>query len=143
MRHVLLLALSISLVGCLDEEDNPLSVLTSDRDKLLGTWYISADDLAAVAGDDEDLQGLESFEVTYSDDGSLSQEIVFSLEGLSITVEDSGTWTLDGNALTQKWNGDNAYDAGETYEWSAIITDAILTLTGSDSEVVVFRKKEG
>ena len=143
MRHVLLLALSISLVGCLDEEDNPLSVLTSDRDKLLGTWYISAVDLAAVAGDDEDLQGLESFEVTYSDDGSLSQEIVFSLEGLSITVEDSGTWTLDGSTLTQKWNGDNAYDAGETYEWSAIITDAILTLTGSDSEVVVFRKKEG
>ncbi|MGB0604729.1 MAG: hypothetical protein ACPGRY_07230 [Candidatus Latescibacterota bacterium] len=143
MRHVLFLALSISLVGCIDEEDNPLSMLTSDRDKLLGTWYISADDLAAVAGDDEDLQGLESFEVTYSDDGSLSQEIVFSLEGLSITVEDSGTWTLDGSTLTQKWNGDNAYDAGETYEWSAIITDAILTLTGSDSEVVVFRKKEG
>jgi hypothetical protein len=143
MRHVLLLALSISLIGCIDEEDNPLSTLTSDRDKLLGTWYISADDLAAVAGDDEDLQGLESFEVTYSDDGSLSQEIVFSLEGLSITVEDSGTWTLDGSTLTQKWNGDNAYDAGETYEWSAIITDAILTLTGSDSEVVVFRKKEG
>ena len=55
MRHVLLLALSISLVGCLHEEDNPLSVLTSDRDKLLGTWYISADDLAAVAGDDEAL----------------------------------------------------------------------------------------
>ena len=24
---------------------------------------------------------------------------------LSIAVEDSGTWTLDGNALTQKWNG--------------------------------------
>ena len=143
MRHVLLLALSISLVGCIDEEDNPLSTLKSDRDKLLGTWYISADDLAAVAGDVEDLQGLESFEVTYSDDGSLSQEIVFSLEGLSITVEDSGTWTLDGSTLTQKWNGDNAYDAGETYEWSAIITDAILTLTGSDSEVVVFRKKEG
>ena len=94
------------------------------------------------------LQGLESFEVTYSDDGSLSQEIVFSLEGLSITVEDSGIqWTLDTGQYacpTQNlWNGDNAYDAGETYEWSAIITDAILTLTGSDSEVVVFRKKEG
>ena len=36
MRHVLLLALSISLVSCRDEEDNHLSVLTSDRDKLVG-----------------------------------------------------------------------------------------------------------
>ena len=75
MRYALLLVFSISLIGCLDEEDNPLSVLTSDRDKLLETWYISAEDIAAVAGEDESLQGLESYEITYNDDGTFLQKV--------------------------------------------------------------------
>ena len=75
MRYVLALVFGVAFIGCLDEEDNPLSALeeeasslTSDPDKLIGGWYISAEDIAAVAGDNEDLEGLESYEVTYNDD---------------------------------------------------------------------------
>ena len=79
MRYVLTLVFSVALIGCLDEENNPLSTLTSDPDKLVGGWYISAEDIAAVAGDNEDLEGLESYEVTYNDDGTFLQKIKLSV----------------------------------------------------------------
>ena len=143
MRCVLLLVFSVSLIGCLDEEDNPLSMLTSDRDKLLETWYISADEIAAVVGGNEDLQGLESYEITYDDEATFSQEIMLSVEGIAFKLVDSGTWTLEGSTLTLKYADGDLFANGDTAVFSAIITDVSLTLTDSDGTTIVFRKKEG
>ncbi|MGB1717014.1 MAG: lipocalin family protein [Candidatus Latescibacterota bacterium] len=142
MRYVLLLVFSVSLIGCLDEEDNPLSMLTSDRDKLLETWYISADEIAAVVGGNEDLQGLESYEITYDDDGTFSQEIMLSVEGIAFKLGDSGTWTLEGSTLTHKYADGDLFANGDTAVFSAIITDVSLTLTDSEGTTIVFRKKD-
>ena len=142
MRYVLTLVFSVVLIGCLDEEDNPLSVLTSDRDKLLETWYISADDISAVAGKDESLQGLESYEITYNDDGTFLQKVTVLVGGVSLPSEHSGAWTLDGSTLTQTYEESLLFKDG-VYEFSAIITDVVLTLTrSSDGLVIPLRKKD-
>ena len=142
MRHVLFLALSISLVGCIDEEDNPLSMLTSDRDKLLETWYISAEDIAAVAGEDESLQGLESYEITYNDDGTFLQKVTVLVGGVSLPSEHSGSWTLVGSTLTQTYEESLLFE-DVVYEFSAIITDVVLTLTRSSDGLVIPLRKKG
>ena len=142
MRYVLTLVFSVALIGCLDEENNPLSTLTSDPDKLVGGWYISAEDIAAVAGDNEDLEGLESYEVTYNDDETFLQKIKLSVLEVPFELADSGTWTLDGSTLTQTYIEGDLFEDGEVYVFSAIITDITLTLTDSDGRVLVFRKKD-
>ena len=149
MRYVLALVFGVAFIGCLDEEDNPLSALeeeasslTSDPDKLIGGWYISAEDIAAVAGDNEDLEGLESYEVTYNDDGTFLQKIKLLVLEVPFEFADSGTWTLDGSTLTQTYKEGELFDDGEVYVFSAIITDVTLTLTDSDGTVLVFRNKD-
>ena len=52
------LLIGVFLIGCLDEEDNPLSALTADRDDLIGTWMVDVDDLKKL----EDFEGVDSFE---------------------------------------------------------------------------------
>jgi hypothetical protein len=132
MRHMLLFVLSISLMGCLDEEDNPLATLTSDRDKLIGTWYLNADDIAALTQQEEDLMGLEAYETSFADDGTYTERVTI----VGITIELKGTWTLDGNKLTQVQDGD-------TYMYTVVITDAALTLTDDEGVTIIMRKKNG
>ena len=132
MRHILLFALSILLMGCLDEDKNPLSTLTSDRDKLIGTWYLNTDDIAAIIQQDEDLLGLESYEATFADDGTYVERYTI----IGITLEVAGTWTLDGNKLTQVQDGDR-------YEYTVVITDVALTLTDAEGMTIIMRKKNG
>lgn len=132
MRHVLLFVLGISLLGCLDEDKNPLSTLTSDRDKLIGTWYLNTEDIAALTQQDEDLLGLESYEATFADDGTYVERYTI----IGITLEVKGTWTLDGNKLTQVQDGDS-------YVYTAVITDVALTLTDAEGMTIIMRKKNG
>ena len=132
MRHVLLFVLGISMMGCSDEDKSPLSTLTSDRDKLIGTWYLNADDIAALTQQDEDFMGLESYELIFADDGTHVQRFTI----MSITIEFTGTWTLDGNKLTLLHDG-------ETYVNTVVITDVALTLTDEDAMTIIMRKKNG
>ena len=120
------LLIGVFLSGCLDEEDNPLSALTADRDDLIGTWMVDVDDLKKL----EDFEGVDSFETTFKDDGTVVDSIGIAGE----IVELSGEWSLKGNKLTRIQNG-------KSLEFIIVITGSTLTMTDADGVLIHYTRK--
>ena len=120
------LLIGVILTGCLDEEDNPLSALTADRDDLIGTWVVDVDDLKKL----EDFEGVDSFETTFNDDGTVVDSIGMAGE----TIDLEGEWSLQGNTLTR-------IQDGESFELIIVITGSTLTITDADGVLVHYTRK--
>ena len=120
------LLIGFFLTGCLDEEDNPLAALTADRDDLIGTWVVDVDDLKKL----EDFDGVDSFETTFKDDGT----VVDSIGMLGEIVEIEGEWSLKGNTLTRTQDG-------ESFDMIIVIAGSTLTMTDADGVLVHYTRK--
>lgn len=120
------LLIGVFLIGCLDEEDNPLSALTADRDDLIGTWMVDVDDLKKL----EDFEGVDSFETTFKDDGTVVDSIGIAGE----IVELSGEWSLKGNTLTR-------IQDGESFDLIIVIAGSTLTMTDADGVLIHYTRK--
>ena len=130
------LLVGVFLTGCLDEEDNPFSALTADRDDLIGTWMVDVDDLKKLEDFEgfEDINALdgtvESFETTFKDDGTVVDSIGIAGE----IVELSGEWSLKGNTLTRIQNG-------KSLEFIIVITGSTLTMTDTANVLIHYTRK--
>ena len=120
------LLIGVFLTGCLDEEDNPFSALTADRDDLIGTWMVDVDDLKKL----EDFEGVDSFETTFKDDGTVVDSIGIAGE----IVELSGEWSLKGNTLTRTQDG-------ESFDLIIVIAGSTLTMTDADGVLIHYTRK--
>ena len=120
------LLIGVFLTGCLDEEDNPLAALTADRADLIGTWMVNVDDLKKL----EDFDGVDSFETTFKDDGT----VVDSIGMLGEIVEIEGEWSLKGNTLTRTQDG-------ESFDMIIVIAGSTLTMTDADGVLVHYTRK--
>ncbi len=120
------LLIGVFLTGCLDEEDNPFSALTADRDDLIGTWMVDVDDLKKL----EDFEGVDSFETTFKDDGT----VVDSIGMLGEIVEIEGEWSLKGNTLTRTQDG-------ESFDLIIVIAGSTLTMTDADGVLIHYTRK--
>ena len=131
MKNIIgLIALVSILTSCIDEEDNPLIELTSDRDKIVGNWIIQPEQIAELIDLNEDFEGLESWETTFNDNGT-SIEIV-TIFGISISQE--STWELNGNKMIRTIDS-------ETSEFAIIVTDSFLTMTDEEGIALVYKRK--
>jgi hypothetical protein len=126
-----LIGLVSILSSCIDEEDNPIVALTSDRDKVVGSWIIEPEQIAELIELDEDYEGLESYETTFKEDGSTIDTV--TIFGISISLE--GTWTLSGNKITITRDG-------ESSESTLVVTDTFLTLTDEEGVVLIYKRIE-
>ena len=120
------LLIGVFLTGCLDEEDNPFSALTADRDDLIGTWMVDVDDLKKL----EDFEGVDSFETTFKDDGT----VVDSIGMLGEIVEIEGEWSLKGNTLTRTQDG-------ESFDLIIVIAGSTLTMTDTANVLIHYTRK--
>ena len=120
------LLIGVILTGCLDEEDNPLSALTADRDDLIGTWMVDVNDLKKL----EDFEGVDSFETTFNDDGTVVDSIGMAGE----TIDLEGEWSLQGNTLTR-------IQDGESFKLIIVITGSTLTMTDANGVLVHYTRK--
>ena len=125
-----LIALVSILTSCIDEDDNPLIELTSDRDKVIGSWSLQPEQIAELIDLDEDFEGLESWETTFNDNGT-SVEIVTIL-GISISQE--STWEINGNKMIRTIDG-------ESSEFSIIVTNSFLTMTDEEGVALIYKRK--
>ena len=131
MKNIIgLIALVSILTSCIDEEDNPLIELTSDRDKIVGSWIIQPEQIAELIDLNEDFEGLESWETTFNDNGT-SIEIV-TIFGISISQE--STWELNGNKMIRTIDS-------ETSEFAIIVTDSFLTMTDEEGIALIYKRK--
>jgi len=131
MKNIIgFIALVSILTSCIDEEDNPLIELTSDRDKIVGSWIIQPEQIAELIDLNEDFEGLESWETTFNDNGT-SIEIV-TIFGISISQE--STWELNGNKMIRTIDG-------ETSEFAIIVTDSFLTMTDEEGIALIYKRK--
>ncbi len=119
------------LSSCIDEEDNPIVALTSDREKVVGDWVIEPEQIAELIELDEDYEGLESYETTFNEDGSSVDTV--TIFGISVSLE--GTWALSGNKITITRDG-------ESSEATVVVTDTFLTLTDKEGIVLIYKRKE-
>ena len=60
IKMIALIGLVSILSSCIDEEDNPIVTLTSDRDNVIGSWMMAPDQVAKAIEIEEDLEGLDS-----------------------------------------------------------------------------------
>tara|TARA_B100001094_G_C17446894_1_gene446343 strand:+ start:82 stop:477 length:396 start_codon:yes stop_codon:yes gene_type:complete len=131
MKNIIgLIALVSILASCIDEEDNPLIELTSDRDKIVGSWIIQPEQIAELIDLNEDFEGLESWETTFNDNGT-SIEII-TIFGISISQE--STWELNGNKMIRTIDS-------ETSEFAIIVTDSFLTMTDEEGIALIYKRK--
>ena len=119
------------LSSCIDEEDNPIVALTSDREKVVGDWVIEPEQIAELIELDEDYEGLESYETTFNEDASSVDTV--TIFGISVSLE--GTWALSGNKITITRDG-------ESSEATVVVTDTFLTLTDKEGIVLIYKRKE-
>ena len=122
------LLIGFFLTGCLEEEDNPLAALTADRADLIGTWMVNVDDLKEL----EDFDGVESFETTFNEDGTVVDSI--GMLGETVTVEIEGEWSLKGNTLTRIIDG-------ESFDFIIVIAGSTLTMTDADGVLIHYTRK--
>ena len=129
MKQILgCLLIGVLIVGCLDEEDNPISAaLGVDRGDLVGTWVADPDDFKKV----EDLADLDSMEWTFNDDGTAVN--TFGIAGDTAAIP--GEWSLKGNTLTL-W-----LDGASQGDYIVVITGSTLTLTDADDVLMRYTKK--
>ena len=130
IKMIALIGLVSILSSCIDEEDNPIITLTSDRDNVIGSWMMTPDQVAKAIEIEEDLEGLESWEITFKDDGSFLE--VFLYAGLEITNE--GRWDLKGNKLTRTIDDERA-------ELTIVVTDNLLTMTDETGAALIYTRK--
>ena len=124
------IALLSILTSCIDEENNPLIELTSDREKVVGNWMIQPEQIVELIDIDEDFKGLESWETTFNDNGT-SLEII-TVFGISVSQE--STWELNGNKMIRTIDG-------ESNEFTIIVTDSFLTMTDEEGIALIYKRK--
>jgi len=65
-----------------------------------------------------------------------AEMVVFTEEGYVIADDEYGTWTVSGNRLTVK----DDFGEGNTYEFTFVIVDDVLSITDSDSDTGRFKR---